>query len=661
MFDRIRHFPANLIVPLGGVLAASVLFGDSSGRADEARQTHRAASIPIREGQVKANGITIAYRSFGREERPAVLLIMGYANQLTQWPVELCEELVRRGYRVIAFDNRDVGLSTKFDAAGPPDWKAITEAMAAGRPAPLSYTIHDMAKDAVGLLDALGVKKAHLVGASMGGIIAQIVATDYLEHALSLTSLAAPSGRPGLPIIARPDVAARIPPPAPVGYRKAYIEVRVKGSQFLGSPSYPTDEKRLRERFTADVERSYAPAGEARQAAVALVATVEDRRERLKTVRVPTVVVHGTEDPLVPVDAGRDVAANIPGAELRLIPGMGHDLPIQLASTIADAITAAARRSIGNGAASVRVEEAKVQANGVTLAYRSVGPPDHEAVLMIMGNGAQLTAWPIELVEELVWRGYRVIIYDNRDVGVSTRFDGAGIPDAGAVVEARIAGRPSLLPYSLADMAKDAVGLLDALHIKKAHIVGVSMGGMIAQLVAAEHPEHTLSLTSIMSTSGKPGLPFPADPGAVAKMPPPAPEGDPEASIANAVKVIRILAGPDYPPDEKRIREMVVRSMKRSADRAGMARHNALSALGLFEDRRAKLQAIRVPTVVVHGDKDPIMSIEGGKDTAENIPGAELRIIPGMRHDLPIPLINRIADAITAAASRAAESAASAS
>ena len=272
---------------------------------------------------------------------------------------------------------------------------------------------------------------------------------------------------------------------------------------------------------------------------------------------------------------------------------------------------------------------------------------------MIMGNGAQLTAWPVELAQELVKRGYRVVIYDNRDVGLSTKFDEAGVPDAKEVVEAKIAGKPSPLPYTLDDMAKDAVGLLDALGIKKAHIVGVSMGGMIAQLVAADHPEHVLSLTSIMSTSGNPEIPFPANPEAIAKMPPPAPEGDQEAIVANAIKVIQVLAGPDYPPDEKRIRDLVVRSLKRSADRAGMARHNALSSLGLFEDRRAKLKTVKVPTVVVHGAKDPIMSVEGGKDTAANIPGAELRIIPGMGHDLPIPLVTTIADAITAAAFRA--------
>ena len=162
------------------------------------------------------------------------------------------------------------------------------------------------------------------------------------------------------------------------------------------------------------------------------------------------------------------------------------------------------RRAVAQGLPVSSRREGQVKANGITIAYEDFGPEDHEAVLLIMGNGTQLTAWPIELIEELVKRGHRVVIYDNRDVGLSTKFDEAGIPDMRKVIEAKIAGKPSPLPYALDDMAKDAVGLLDALGIKKAHIVGVSMGGMIAQLVAADHPEHTLSLTSIMSTSGNP-------------------------------------------------------------------------------------------------------------------------------------------------------------
>lgn len=296
----------------------------------------------------------------------------------------------------------------------------------------------------------------------------------------------------------------------------------------------------------------------------------------------------------------------------------------------------------------------QVKANGITIAYESLGPKDREAILMIMGNGAQLTAWPPELCDELVRRGYRVIIYDNRDVGLSTKFDAAGLPDLNAIITAKVAGKPAPMAYTLDDMAKDAVGLLDALGIKKAHIVGASMGGMIAQIVAADYPEHTLSLTSIMATSGNPAFTVPAKPDQfVGKLDPPGPAAGRDAEMARAVKLLTILAGPEYPPDEDRVRELITRTMKRSDYRAGMARHNAAATVGCFEDRRAKLKTIKAPTVVVHGALDPMMPVEGGKDTAANIPGAEFRLIPGMGHDLPIPLIDKLADAITSVARRA--------
>jgi pimeloyl-ACP methyl ester carboxylesterase len=272
---------------------------------------------------------------------------MGTGGQLTAWPVELCEELVKQGYRVIRYDNRDVGFSTHFRAAGTPDFAAVVAAAQAGKPAPLPYTLYDMAKDAVGLLDTLGLRKAHIVGISMGGMIAQIVAAEHPGRALSLTSLMATSGKPGLPIIAKPDVTAAIPPPAPEGDKKAYIERQIKLLQIIGSPGSPIDEKILREWVIRDVERAYDPAGEARQAAAALYTASEDRRSKLKTIKVPTVVVHGEDDPIVPVEAGRDVAANIPGAEFRLMPRLGHVIPPALVKDFADAITAAASRATG--------------------------------------------------------------------------------------------------------------------------------------------------------------------------------------------------------------------------------------------------------------------------------------------------------------------------
>jgi pimeloyl-ACP methyl ester carboxylesterase len=305
--------------------------------------THTARAA--QPGRVKVNGIIIAYESFGPADRPVILLIAGTGMQLTGWPAALPEELVKRGYRVVIYDNRDIGLSTRFDAAGIPDFAAVAQAATTGRPAPLPYTLYDMAKDAVGLLDALHIKKAHIAGASMGGIIAQLVATEYPERTLSLTSIMATDGKPGLPVIAKPERLAAIPPPGPDADRQAYIERMVKTWQAIGSPAYPTAEAVLRQQVIRDVERAYCPACDARQGAASLFTTLQDRRTKLQALHLPAVVVHGAEDPLVPVEAGRDVAANIPGADLRIIPGMGHDLPPELVKTVADAIVAAASRA----------------------------------------------------------------------------------------------------------------------------------------------------------------------------------------------------------------------------------------------------------------------------------------------------------------------------
>ena len=300
-------------------------------------------------GKVEANGIVLTYESHGPADRETILLIAGTNMQLTSWPRELPEQLVKRGYRVITYDNRDVGLSTRFEAAGVPDFAAVVKAAQVGTPAPLPYTLYDMAKDGVALLDALGISKAHVAGVSMGGMIAQIIATNHPERTLSLTSIMATDGKPGLPFVGKPEVIAKVPPPAPDGDRKAYVERTVKLWQVIGSPAYPAGEAALRSAAIRDVDRSYCPACEARQAAAALFTSLEDRRPRLRSIRMPTVVIHGAEDPLVPLEAGRDTAASIPDAELRVIPGMGHDLPRPLIGAIADGIIAAAARAGAGG------------------------------------------------------------------------------------------------------------------------------------------------------------------------------------------------------------------------------------------------------------------------------------------------------------------------
>ena len=292
--------------------------------------------------QVKANGITLEYESFGPEDRETILLIMGLGAQLTMWPTELCDELVKRGYRVIRYDNRDVGLSHKFDEHGMPDMAAIFGALMAGKAAQSPYSLDDMAADAVGLLDALGVAQAHIAGASMGGMIAQLVATNHPERTLSLTSIMSTTGNPEVPQ-GKPEAMAVLMTPAPEGDIPAAIERGILAWNTIGSPGYRTDDETLRQWVTRDVNRSLYPVGTARQMA-AIVAN-GDRREKLKKLKVPAVVLHGVDDPLVPVEGGRDTAKNIPGAELREVPGMGHDFPLALVDTFADAIEAAAKRA----------------------------------------------------------------------------------------------------------------------------------------------------------------------------------------------------------------------------------------------------------------------------------------------------------------------------
>lgn len=296
------------------------------------------------EGQIHVDNLTIAYESFGSEAGEVVLLIPGLGAQLTMWPVELCEELTERGYRVIRFDNRDTGLSTHLDSLGRPDWQALGEAAGTGASIPLPYSLKDMADDAVELLDALNIEKAHIAGASMGGGIAQLVAIHYPDRGLSLTSFLSDTGNPDMP--GPTGEALALPPAPPAGSDSDEIikrELAVR--KIIGSPGFPIDEGSLREQISRDVERSYDPDGVERQAAAVVFAG--DRREGLRQLDIPTVVLHGDADILVPVENGKDTAENIPGAELRIIEGLGHDLPPELINEFAGAIAEAASRASG--------------------------------------------------------------------------------------------------------------------------------------------------------------------------------------------------------------------------------------------------------------------------------------------------------------------------
>jgi len=292
--------------------------------------------------KAQANGIEIEYETFGEPANPAVLLIMGLAAQLTRWPLPLVEELARRGYFVIRYDNRDIGLSTKFDNAPMPALPTLIAAMMAGQKPDVPYTLNDMAADAVGLLDALDIERAHVMGASMGGMIAQLVAASYPDRVLSLTSIMSSTGNPALPP-SKPEAMAVLTSRPTGGDREAAIAYGVRSDRVIGSPAYPVEESVLRARVERDFDRMYYPVGPGRQ--LAAVVAGGDRRAAIRTIGVPTMVIHGVDDPLVLVEAGRDTAANIPGAEIVEIPGMGHNLPEPLIPAVLDAFETVARRA----------------------------------------------------------------------------------------------------------------------------------------------------------------------------------------------------------------------------------------------------------------------------------------------------------------------------
>ena len=288
---------------------------------------------------------------------------------------------------------------------------------------------------------------------------------------------------------------------------------------------------------------------------------------------------------------------------------------------------------------------------GLELFYESHGDPARETMFLVMGLGAQLTLWPDEFVDALVNRGYHVIRYDNRDIGLSQKFEGEKAPGLRMQLFRKLIGWPAKVPYSLTDMADDGMGLMDALGIEKAHVVGASMGGMIAQLMAVNYPERLHSLTSIMSTTGNARLPQ-AEKSAIGALTAPITSMEEDALVAHGINVARSIGSPGYQSDEDRLRERVLRGVRRSVYPPGLPRQ--LAAIIDDGDRRARLADVRVPTLVLHGEDDPLVKVEGGRDTAAAIPGAKLKTYPGWGHDLPMELVQPLADDIAEHARSAA-------
>ncbi|HEV2027571.1 MAG TPA: alpha/beta hydrolase [Candidatus Dormibacteraeota bacterium] len=286
--------------------------------------------------RVKANGIDIEYETFGDPDAPALLLITGLGAQMISWEDNFCVQLAGRGFQVIRFDNRDSGLSTLMDDAGYPDIAA-----AFGGDAQPAYQLDDLAADAAGLLDALGIGAAHVVGASMGGFIAQLVAINHPDQVLSLTSIM--SGPGGTDEVAPKPEGAAVLIASPPAAREERIEQAMSFRRVLLGSGDPFDEELERTRATRAIDRKYYPVGVGRQLVAILAA--ESRLERLKQVRVPTLVIHGVDDVLIPVENGRLVAQAVSDARLLEIEGMGHDVPARAWPRVLDAIEEIARQA----------------------------------------------------------------------------------------------------------------------------------------------------------------------------------------------------------------------------------------------------------------------------------------------------------------------------
>jgi len=286
--------------------------------------------------QVRANGIQIEYDTFGdRSDRP-LLMVMGLGAQMTAWRREFCEQLAATGHYVVRFDNRDVGLSEKIDAAGVPDIAGMMMKAAAGEAVSAPYTLDDMADDAFGLLDALDIERTHICGASMGGMIVQAMAIRAPRRVKSLTSIMSSTGNRDLPP-ARPEaMAALLSPPGKT--RDEMMTRAISVARTIGSPAFPATEDEIRERALEAFARSFYPMGVARQ--MAAVAAHGNRKPALEQLALPALVVHGQADPLVPVEGGLDTHAALRGSKLLVIDGMGHDLPRAVWPQIVAGITA---------------------------------------------------------------------------------------------------------------------------------------------------------------------------------------------------------------------------------------------------------------------------------------------------------------------------------
>ena len=289
-----------------------------------------------------------------------------------------------------------------------------------------------------------------------------------------------------------------------------------------------------------------------------------------------------------------------------------------------------------------------LQSNGLRMAYEEFGDPADPAILLVAGLYNQLVRWPLRFCELLVANGFRVIRFDNRDIGLTDKMDGVRAPSFFRLILKHYLRIPFSAPYSLDDMAADTVGVLDALNIQQAHIVGMSMGGMISQLVAAKYPHRILSLTSIMSTSGERGKGVPSAKVSAAMLQPVTKE---RSALDNAVNIWQMIGSPAYPMSDDEVRSLIVAEHKRSSNPAGYMRQ--IAAIRCAPGRAKLLRTITAPVLIIHGNQDLLVPVSGGIDTAKHIAHAQLELFEGMGHTLPAALLPKFVELIVATAQKA--------
>jgi proline iminopeptidase len=282
--------------------------------------------------------------------------------------------------------------------------------------------------------------------------------------------------------------------------------------------------------------------------------------------------------------------------------------------------------------------------SGIRIDYAVHGSPSAPAIVLITGLGLQMTAWPTSFIEGLAARGFRVVTFDNRDAGLSSRATSAKRIDLRAAALKGIMGFPVQPPYTLEDMGSDAIGLMEKLNIDRAHVLGISMGGMIGQVLAAKHRERLRSLTSIMSSSGAMRFSFHMSPATRALLSPPPRNATEEQMLDHTEHIWMLIGSPGLQPPRDVLRERLRQSMQRAYNPAGVARQ--MLAIMASGDRRRLLRTIETPTLVIHGDRDTLVPIGAGRDTAANIPGASFHEVKGMGHDLPEPLVPMLVDLV---------------